>query len=140
MTRFNITLQESIDLVVYAINNSLGKEIFVPKIPSYKILDLAKAIAPSCKIKLTGIRPGEKLHEEMITFDDSLNTLENLKYYIILPNIGQKKLKLFAKKFKAKKKVKKRFSYNSKDNNKFLSIIEIRKLILKNLNSKFKPI
>ena len=103
MTRFNITLQESIDLVVYAINNSLGKEIFVPKIPSYKILDLAKAIAPSCKIKLTGIRPGEKLHEEMITFDDSLNTLENLKYYIILPNIGQKKLKLLQKNLKAKK-------------------------------------
>ena len=71
MTRFNITMQQSIDLVLWALKNSIGGEIFVPKIPSYRITDLAKAIAPNAKIKLLGIRPGEKIHEEMITKSES---------------------------------------------------------------------
>ena len=139
MTRFNITLKESIDLVTYAINFSIGKEIFVPKIPSINILDLAKAIGPNCKIKVTGIRPGEKLHEEMITEDASLNTLENKHYYIILPMTDKKTQNLYLKKFKAKK-VKHRFSYNSYENKKFLKVNEIRDLINKNLTPKLKPV
>ena len=89
MTRFNITLNESIDLVLYAIKNSLGREIFVPKIPSYKITDLAKSINDKCKIEIIGVRAGEKVHEEMITFNDSFNTIENSKYFIILPSLNE---------------------------------------------------
>lgn len=139
MTRFNITLNESIDLVRYAINNSIGKEIFVPKIPSIKITDLAKAISPSSKIKITGIRPGEKLHEEMITVDASINTIENKNYLIMLPSLSKKDQKIYLKKHKGKP-VKNRFSYNSEENKKFLNIDEIRHLIKKNLDSKFEPI
>ena len=96
MTRFNITLNESIDLVLYAIKNSLGREIFVPKIPSYKITDLAKSINDKCKIEIIGVRAGEKVHEEMITFNDSFNTIENSKYFIILPSLNElQKKKIF---------------------------------------------
>ena len=130
MTRFNITLDESINLVNYAINNSMGKEIFVPKIPSYKLLDLAKSINEKSKIKIIGIRSGEKIHEEMITLDDSYYTIENSKNYIILPKLEKKILNKYLKKFKAKK-IKKPFSYNSKDNPNFLTIKKLRKLILK---------
>ena len=100
---------------------------------------MAKAISPNCKIKVVGIRPGEKLHEEMITVDASINTIENSKYYIILPVLENKYQKIYLKKYKANK-VKKRFSYNSFDNNKFLNISEIRNAIKKNLKSDFKPI
>ena len=96
-------MKESIDLVTYAINFSIGKEIFVPKIPSINILDLAKAIGPNCKIKVTGIRPGEELHEEMITEDASLNTLENKHYYIILPMTDKKTQNLYLKNLKQKR-------------------------------------
>ena len=85
MTRFNITLKEATELVFWTLKNSKGGEIIVPKIPSYKILDLAKAISPSCKIKIIGIRPGEKIHEELITASESANTLDLGKYYVILP-------------------------------------------------------
>ena len=139
MTRFNITLQESIDLVKYAINNSIGKEIFVPKIPSIKITDLAKAISPGSKIKITGIRPGEKLHEEMITVDASINTIENKNYFIMLPSLSKTDQKIYLNKHKGIP-VKNRFSYNSEENKKFLDINEIRGLIKRHLNSKFKPI
>jgi len=88
MTRFNISLQAGVDLVMYAIENHLGGEIFVPKIPSYKIMDVAMAIAPSAKTEITGIRPGEKLHEEMITETDALNTIDIGKYYAILPSVS----------------------------------------------------
>ena len=132
MTRFNITLNESIDLVLYAIKNSLGSEIFVPKIPSYRIMDLVKAIDNKCKIKMTGRRPGEKIHEEMITVDDSYNTIENAKYYIILPSLNDVKIKKYLKFYKAKK-IDKVFSYNSESNKKFLKIEEIKKLIKKNI-------
>jgi UDP-N-acetylglucosamine 4,6-dehydratase len=133
MTRFNITLDESIDLVLYALENSLGNEIFIPKIPSYRIMDLAKSIGEKCKIKILGIRPGEKIHEEMITVNDSYNTIENSKYYIILPYFKNARINKYLKYYDAKK-INKPFSYNSEDNKKFLTIKEIKKLIQKNIS------
>lgn len=88
MTRFNISLQAGVDLVMFAIENHLGGEIFIPKIPSYKIIDVAKAIAPNAMLEDVGVRPGEKLHEEMITSTDALNTIDLGKYYAILPSVS----------------------------------------------------
>lgn len=88
MTRFNISLQEGVDLVMWALGHHLGGELFIPKIPSYKITDVAKAIAPNLPMKEIGIRPGEKLHEEMITATDSLSTIDIGKYYAILPSVS----------------------------------------------------
>ena len=127
MTRFNITLLESVKMVEWSFKKSIGGEIFVPKIPSYKILDLAKAICPKCRIKNTGIRIGEKLHEELVSIGESQNTIETKDYYVILPSLTNEYLRYFKIKLKAKK-VSKEFSYRS-DNNKFLSIEEIRNLI-----------
>lgn len=90
MTRFNISLQEGVDLVLWAIENHLGGEIFIPKIPSYHIKDVATAIAPNLPQVEVGIRPGEKLHEEMITATDALNTIDIGKYYAILPSVSFK--------------------------------------------------
>lgn len=88
MTRFNISLQDGVDMVLFALERHLGGEIFVPKIPSYNILDVARAVAPECETEIVGIRPGEKLHEEMITDTDSLNTLDLGKYFAILPSMS----------------------------------------------------
>ena len=90
MTRFNISLQAGVDLVMYAIGHHLGGEIFIPKIPSYHIVDVAKAIAPNIPVVEMGIRPGEKLHEEMITVTDALNTIDLGQYYAILPSVSFK--------------------------------------------------
>ena len=140
MTRFNITLKDSIDMTLFALENTIGGAIIIPKIPSYSLMDLAKAIGPSCKIKYTGIRPGEKIHEEMITTSDSYLTIDIGKYYLILPGQKQEKfLKHFQKKYKVKK-VEERFSYNSLDNSSFLTVSEIRKLIKENVDPNFKPI
>jgi len=140
MTRFNITLKDSINMTLFALENTIGGEIIVPKIPSYNLMDLAKAIGPSCKIKYTGIRSGEKIHEEMITTSDSYLTIDIGKYYLILPGTKIKKFSNhFQKKFKVKK-IKERFSYNSLDNNWFLTVSEIRKLILENVDPNFKPV
>jgi len=125
MTRFNITLQEGVDFVLYCLKNSLGKEIFVPKLSSYNIIDIASAIDKKAKVKIIGVRPGEKLHEELITFSDSFNTLESRNFYIILPKL--KSFKKFIKKFKSKKLLKP-FSYNSRDNKKKLNISQIKNL------------
>ncbi len=132
MTRFNISLDEGVSLVFFAIQNAWGGEIFVPKIPSYQIMDLAKAICPECEYKEIGIRPGEKLHEEMITSSDSFFTYDLGKYYAILPSRPVFNLEEFIKHFNAKK-VPAGFSYNSKDNPQFLSVEELRKLIRENL-------
>ena len=129
MTRFNLTLSQSVEMVEWALKNSIGGEIFVPKIPSYKILELAKAICPNCKIKIIGIRSGEKLHEELVSIGESQNTLETKNYFIILPTQEDSFLNSFKKKFKAKK-VKKEFSYRS-NNNRFLSVAELKNLIKK---------
>mgnify|MGYP001179077215 CR=1 FL=1 len=134
MTRFSITLDDSVDMVLFAIKNTYGSEILVPKIPSYNIMDLAKAIGPSCRIKNVGIRAGEKIHEEMITESDSLTTYDIGKYFLILPNMN-KKIVEYYKKFKVKP-VKFGFSYNSGRNKKFLSTKEIKDLIKKNISIK----
>ena len=97
MTRFNILLDEGVDLVFYAIKNAMGGELYVPKIPSYRISDVAKALAPEAKIEIVGIRPGEKIHEEMITETDSLNTYDIGKYYVILPTKPVWKIQDFIK-------------------------------------------
>lgn len=122
MTRFNITLREGVEFVINSLMTCNGGEIFVPKIPSFKILDVAKAIAPEADIVYTGIRPGEKIHEEMITSSDSFNTYSNGQNYIILSFKTNPVLSSY-------EKVGEGFSYNSKDNDSFLSINEIRDLI-----------
>ena len=127
MTRFNISLKESIQMDDWAFRNSIGGEILVPKISSYKILDLAKAISPNSNLKFTGIRPGEKLHEELLNSGESLNTYETKDYYIILPNDKKKYKDFYEKKLKAKK-VKKGFSYQS-DQNTFLTLEQLKKLL-----------
>ncbi|TGK79414.1 UDP-N-acetylglucosamine 4,6-dehydratase (inverting) [Leptospira bourretii] len=132
MTRFNITLDEGVDLVFYAMENMWGGEIFVPKIPSYRILDVAEAVAPGIETRIVGIRPGEKLHEEMITETDALSTLEFEKYFVILPSFTPKwEIKEFLTHFKGKY-CKEGFQYNSGKNNEWLSVEDLKKMI-KNL-------
>ncbi len=138
MTRFNITLNEGVGMVIWAIKNSRGSEIFVPQIPSYRILDLADAIAPSCKKEFIGIRPGEKLHEEMIGINDSPTTYKKNNYFIILPQDNEINDD-FLSKDKSLKIVKPDFSYNSGSNSKFLTIQELRQLIKDNIDKNFKP-
>ncbi len=132
MTRFNISLIDSIEMVNWSLNNCVGGEILVPKLPSYKITDLVEAISPKSKIKVIGIRPGEKIHEELITSSDSFQTFDIGKYYIILQNNHQKVLNYYSKKFKCKK-VQEGFSYSSGTNSKFLKVSDIRKLIRNNI-------
>lgn len=136
MTRFNITLEEGVDMVLYAIENSWGGELFVPKIPSYKILDVAKAVAPDSKTEVVGIRPGEKLHEEMITETDSLQTYDCGKYYVIAPSVPNWKLEDWTKKFNAKK-VPEGFKYNSGTNTDWVGHEEIRNLIKQHIDPNF---
>ena len=139
MTRFNITLDQGVDMVIWAICNSLGSEILVPKLPSYRISDIAEAIGPNCSKEIIGLRPGEKIHEEMITSADSYSTLDLGKYYAILPDFEKAKefLNLNHEKCDV---VEKNFNYNSKTNPYFLSIEEIRSLISNHLDPFFKPI
>ncbi len=125
MTRFNISLKEGVEMVMNALENAWGGEIFVPKIPSYKITDVATAIAPECEQKIVGIRPGEKLHEEMITVSDSLNTWDLGKYYAILPQKPNFDLDKFVDKFNAKS-VEDGFSYNSGENADWETIETLR--------------
>tara|TARA_B110001450_G_C17627835_1_gene483947 strand:- start:333 stop:1346 length:1014 start_codon:yes stop_codon:yes gene_type:complete len=139
MTRFNITLEESVNMVLFSLKNSIGGEIFVPKIPSYKIMELAKSIGKSSKFKIIGIRQGEKIHEEMITKSDSFSTIDIGQYYIILPSIKKNYLNHYKKRFNFKK-VPKGFSYNSGTNKDFLTIGKIRDLIKKHINNNFKPL
>ena len=131
MTRFNITLQEGVDFVLYCLMNSMGSEIFVPKIPSYKITDLAKTISPKSKQKIIGVREGEKIHEEMITVGDSQTTYQIYEYYAILPDNSREIYKKFKKHFPKIKKVKENFNYTSEKNEKFLKVSEIEKMIKK---------
>jgi len=130
MTRFNISLEYATDIVIWSLTNLSGGELLVPKLSSYRIMDLAKAINSNCKFKIVGIRPGEKVHEEMISTSDSQNTLELKNFYIILSKLDEKTFLKYKKKYRAKK-VKRGFTYNSKTNNKFLSINEIKKLLKK---------
>tara|TARA_Y100000591_G_C21839043_1_gene704397 strand:+ start:1079 stop:2101 length:1023 start_codon:yes stop_codon:yes gene_type:complete len=131
MTRFNISLDEGVQFVIDSFGVMMGGELFVPKLPSYNIIDLAKAIAPKAKIKIIGIREGEKLHEEMITAYDAPNTVEHKNKYVVLPNSKYINwgLKEYKKRFKSIKLCKEGFSYNSYDNENYLSVSKLRKIL-----------
>jgi len=136
MTRFNITLESGVDMVLWALKNAKGGEVFIPKIPSYRIIDVAKAIAPNAELEIIGIRPGEKVHEEMITESDSLNTIDLGKYYAILPSeYDPDNLLSFA--IGECFPVPKGFSYNSGSNHDFLDVDEIRHLIKTHVDANF---
>ncbi len=137
MTRFNISLQEGADLVLHAMEHAWGGEIFVPKIPSYKLTDVAKAIGPECKVEIVGIRPGEKVHEEMITESDSFSTYDLGKYYAILPQVPAFKIEDYIKNFNAKK-VKEGFKFNSGQNTEWVNAEQLRELIKIHLDLDFK--
>ncbi len=139
MTRFNISLEDGCEMVFNAIENAWGGEIFVPKIPSYKIVDVATAIAPECKQEEVGIRPGEKLHEEMITVSDSFFTLDLGKYYAILPQNPIFDIKEYKEHFNAKN-VPAEFSYNSGNNDKWETIESLRYLIKEYVDPNFEVI
>ena len=128
MTRFNITLDQGVDMVLYGLENQWGGEIYVPKIPSYKITDVADAIAPQASKPIVGIRPGEKLHEEMITETDSYNTVDCGKYYVILPTIRNWDVDDFLGRFDAKF-VEPGFRYNSGTNTQWETIPKLREMI-----------
>ena len=130
-------MQGGVDMVMHAIENSWGGEIFIPKIPSYRIMDIAKAVAPSCKYEIIGIRPGEKIHEEMITSSDSYNTYDLGKYYTILPSVPNFNLEEFILSFSASK-VTDGFSYDSGTNTEWETIDSLRSLISEHVDSKFE--
>ena len=136
MTRFNISLDEGVDMVFHALETAWGGELFVPKIPSYKLTDVALAIAPNTEQKIVGIRPGEKIHEEMITESDSFNTYDLGKYYAILPTVTNWDIKAFIKAFSGKK-VPPGFSYNSGTNTYWVNLEDIRSFIKEHLDSDF---
>lgn len=137
MTRFNISLHGGVDMVMHALEHSWGGELFVPKIPSYKIMDVAKAIGPDCKYEIVGIRPGEKIHEEMITQSDSFNTYDLGKYYVILPTLKSWNLDEFIKHYNAKL-VPQGFSYNSEENSELETVDSLRILIKEHLYHDFE--
>lgn len=134
MTRFNISLQEGVEMVLHALETAWGGEIFVPKIPSYRITEVAKAVAPNCTTEVIGIRPGEKLHEEMITSSDSYTTYDLGKYYAILPQTPIFKLQDFIASFNAQK-VTPGFQYNSGTNDEWVDADAMRELIRLHLNA-----
>jgi UDP-N-acetylglucosamine 4,6-dehydratase (inverting) len=136
MTRFNISLQEGADMVLHAMETAWGGEIFVPKIPSYKITDVAEAIGPECKHEIIGIRPGEKIHEEMITSSDSFSTYDLGKYYAILPQVTNWNMNDYIDHFNAAK-VPVGFQYNSAENTEWVGVDEIRFLIKKHVDENF---
>ena len=137
MTRFNISLQGGVDMVMHALEHAWGGEIFVPKIPSYDIMTLAEAIGPECEKPVIGLRPGEKIHEEMITSSDSYFTYDLGKYYTILPSSHSWSLEDFIKTFSAKK-VTEGFQYNSGENNDWETVESLRKLIVEHVDPDFK--
>lgn len=136
MTRFNISLDGGVDMVVHALEHAWGGEIFVPKIPSYRIMDVAEAIGPNCTKPIIGIRPGEKIHEEMITSSDSFYTYDLGKYYTILPSNHKWKLDDYLEHFDATK-VEVGFKYNSGENTEWETIGSLRKLIKQHVDSNF---
>ena len=135
MTRFNITLEEGVNFVLNSLKIMRGGEIFVPKIPSYKIIDLVNSVSKNPKIKIIGIRPGEKIHEEMISSEESLNVVEYKNFYVVIPNskfnpINKKK---YMEIFKDGKNTKENFNYSSNNNVDFLTVSQLTKLIQKNI-------
>ena len=130
MTRFNISLQDGVEMVMWALSNAQGGETFVPKIPSYRVTDVASAIGPDCEHPVVGIRPGEKIHEEMITASDSINTVDLGKYFAILPSAGQYSVESYCAAHGGQP-VPLDFAYDSGSNSDFLSIEQLRNLIEK---------
>jgi len=139
MTRFNIPLEDGVEMVFWALEHALGGEILVPKIPSYRIGDVAEAVAPNCRQEIVGIRPGEKLHEEMITSSDSPSTVDLGGYYAILGSHLQNKISEYSNTMKAKP-VPTGFAYESGSNPDFLNVEQIRSLIKLHMNPEFEPI
>ncbi|MBT1690202.1 UDP-N-acetylglucosamine 4,6-dehydratase (inverting) [Dawidia soli] len=136
MTRFNISLEDGVELVLFAHEHAMGGEIFVPKIPSYRITELAEAIGPKCKQEIVGIRPGEKIHEEMITESDSFFTVDLGRYYAILPQNPAWSIDEYIVNRKATK-VEPGFEYNSGTNTEWLNVEQIRTLIRDYLDPNF---
>ena len=139
MTRFNISLSEGVAMVLWALENALGGELFVPKIPSYRITDVAEAIGPGCEKPITGIRPGEKIHEEMITSSDSFTTIDLGDYYAILPSDGRVQ-KRYQEAGINSTAVPAGFAYNSGSNPDFLSVEQLRALIREHVDPAFQPV
>jgi UDP-N-acetylglucosamine 4,6-dehydratase len=137
MTRFNISLQGGVDMVMHALEHALGGELFVPKIPSYRIMDVAEAVGPECEKPIIGIRPGEKIHEEMITSSDSYNTYDLGKYYVIVPTQPARPLREFLEQ-NHYQKVKEGFSYTSGENTEWETVESLRSLILEHVAPDFK--
>ena len=139
MTRFNVSLNEGVSMVFWALENSLGGEVFVPKIPSYRITDVAEAIGPSCEKPVVGIRPGEKIHEEMITSSDSFTTIDLGDYYAILPSDDRVR-----ERYKDAGidtiLVPTGFAYSSEINPHFLTVPQLRELIRHHVDPAFKPV
>ena len=133
MTRFNITLKDGVSLVLKSLDVMWGGEIFVPKIPSYRIMDVAKAVDSGCRIEIVGIRPGEKLHEEMITATDALNTIEFKDYYVILPSLQLWNTERWKTQCEGRS-CPEGFAYNSGSNSEWLSVEQLRELIYTHLN------
>ena len=138
MTRFTISLDEGVEMVLWALQEAWGGEIFVPKIPSYRITDVASAVAPEATQRVVGIRPGEKMHEEMITFSDSPNTVDLGRYYAILPSGAEYSVDDYCSATGAVR-VAPGFSYDSNSNDEFLSVPQLRALIMPNAVPKAVP-
>jgi UDP-N-acetylglucosamine 4,6-dehydratase/5-epimerase len=139
MTRFNISLEQGVDLVLYALEYAWGGELFVPKIPSFRIMDLAEAVAPGIRTEIVGIRPGEKLHEEMITPTDSLNTMEFQNHYVICPSMPLWDVNDYLARNNGRQ-VEMGFHYSSQNNPKFLSVEELRQEIRTHVDAGFQPL
>lgn len=139
MTRFNISLDEGVEMVLYALQNAWGGELFVPKIPSFKITDLAEAVAPGIDTRIIGVRPGEKLHEEMITETDSLNTVELKDYFVIMPSMPLWSREDFIEAFNGRN-VDYGFRYSSGTNDQWLGVDAIRAEIRKHVDPDFQPL
>jgi len=138
MTRFNITLSHGVELVLTALESMWGGEIFVPRIPSYRITDVAEAIAPGCEQRVVGIRPGEKLHEEMITFADSAQTVQLRDNFVILPGMHWWDADDYLEQTGAKR-VSRGFSYQSGTNTEWLTVEQLRELIREHVDPAFEP-
>ncbi|MBN38058.1 MAG: UDP-N-acetylglucosamine 4,6-dehydratase (inverting) [Opitutae bacterium] len=137
MTRFNISLQGGVDMVLHALEHAWGGEIFIPKIPSYDIMTLAEAIGPDCEKPIIGLRPGEKIHEEMITSSDSYFTYDLGKYFTILPSSHSWNLDDFVRTFNAEK-VAEGFQYNSGENKHWETVDSLRSLIKEHVDPGFQ--
>lgn len=139
MTRFNITLDEGVQLVLMALERMWGGELYVPKIPSYRVVDVAEAIAPTARREICGIRPGEKLHEDLVTETDSLNTVEFADYYVILPSTPLWDVDKFMAEFDGRM-CPPDFRYTSGTNTDWLSVDDLRGLIRAHVDPTFEPI